>query len=203
MASPTTLLLITAWQNFTITSHFYSCTLRKVVPALIRRKCGSTAPLILTSVLHKVEVSLSCFCHFTLGKVLLVPTEYKIGWIPELVCTLWRRETLLLLPEMEVQFLSCPTHSLVAILTPILVPFSSTLMSILFNYTWKIQNAHLIFKSSHEVMERRIIWSKCQSFIQMLLEHIAIFNLFSHAQKLTTTTNSNSKPFVCFSIWFI
>jgi len=33
------------------------------------------APLILTSVLHRVELSLSCSGHFTLGKVLLVPTE--------------------------------------------------------------------------------------------------------------------------------
>lgn len=99
--------------------------------------------------------------------------------------------------------LPSPACSLVALPTPRLAAFSSALKRILFNYAWKIQYAHLIFKSPQQVMERRIIWSKCQCFIHMLLEHKAIFNLFSRAQELTTTTNSNSKPFVCFSIWFI
>jgi len=58
----------------------------------------------------------------TLGKMLPVPTEEETGWIPEPFCTLWRIETILPLPEMEAQFLSCLAHSLVALLTPNLVP---------------------------------------------------------------------------------
>jgi hypothetical protein len=54
---------------------------------------------------------------FNPGERASVPSEYEVGWNPEPVWTLWRREnTLLPPPGIEPRFLSCPAPILITIM---------------------------------------------------------------------------------------
>jgi hypothetical protein len=67
----------------------------------------------LTSALDKGEWTASHPGRFTPRKMTPIPSGQEPGWAPEPVLSVWRRENLVPLAEIEPQFLGCPARSFV------------------------------------------------------------------------------------------